>query len=59
MNEFVKTKFIVSSTGYYRYDKGHTPTFLGKSKFLGKFIHPQHWPEDLDYKNKNMIVLKM
>ena len=57
LNEFVKTKFIVSSTGYYRYDKGHTPLFSGKSKFSGKFIHPQHWPEDLDYKNKNIIVI--
>jgi len=57
LNEFVKTKFIVSSTGYYRYDKGHTPAFSGQSKFLGKFIHPQNWPEDLDYKNKNMIVI--
>ena len=44
-------------TGYYRYDEGFTPDFAGLERFGGKLIHPQHWPEDLDYAGKRVVVI--
>jgi cation diffusion facilitator CzcD-associated flavoprotein CzcO len=43
--------------GYYRYDAGHQPTFPGIEDFAGTVIHPQHWPEDLDYTGKRVVVI--
>ncbi len=50
-------KFIYSCTGYYRYDKGYTPDFPGSEQFKGPIIHPQQWPEDLDYAGKKVVVI--
>ena len=50
-------KFVYSCTGYYRYDKGYTPDFPGSEQFKGPIIHPQQWPEDLDYSGKNVVVI--
>ena len=44
-------------SGYYRYDKGFTPEFPGAEDFSGEVIHPQHWPEDLDYSGKRVVVI--
>ncbi len=52
-----KCKVLFSCTGYYRYDEGHTPKFEGKEDFKGTIIHPQHWPENLNYKGKNVVVI--
>lgn len=49
--------FIVGCTGYYNYDAGYKPNFPGEKKFAGKIVHPQHWPEDLDYRGKKVIVI--
>jgi cation diffusion facilitator CzcD-associated flavoprotein CzcO len=49
--------FIFSCTGYYRYDEGYTPEFPGRESFTGTVIHPQHWPEDLDYAGKRIVVI--
>ena len=49
--------FIFSCSGYYRYDQGYTPDFAGLDRFRGTVIHPQHWPEDLDYEDKNVVVI--
>jgi monooxygenase len=49
--------FLFSCTGYYRYDQGYTPTFPGQEKFAGTVIHPQHWPQDLDYSGKRVVVI--
>ena len=43
--------------GYYRYDQGFTPPFEGRERFGGDIVHPQHWPEDLDYRDKRVIVI--
>ena len=43
--------------GYYNYDKGHTPEFAGQDRFRGRIVHPQFWPEDLDYKGKKVVVV--
>ena len=49
--------WIFSASGYYRYDEGFTPHFEGQENFRGQVIHPQHWPEDLDYSGKRVIVI--
>ncbi len=49
--------FLFACTGYYRYDEGYTPTFEGVERFGGQVIHPQHWPEDLDYSGKRVVVI--
>jgi len=49
--------FINSCTGYYNYEHGYQPEFAGRENFKGTFIHPQFWPENLDYKNKKVVVI--
>ena len=50
-------RFLLSCAGYYRYDEGYTPQFKGRERFKGEIVHPQHWPEDLDYAGKNVVVI--
>jgi cation diffusion facilitator CzcD-associated flavoprotein CzcO len=50
-------QFLFMCQGYYNYEAGYRPEFAGESDFEGKIIHPQEWPEDLDYSNKNMVVI--
>jgi cation diffusion facilitator CzcD-associated flavoprotein CzcO len=49
--------FLYACSGYYRYDAGHTPDFPGIERFGGTVIHPQHWPESLDYAGKKVVVI--
>lgn len=49
--------FLYGCTGYYRYDAGYEPEFPGANDFRGRFVHPQHWPEDLDYAGKKVVVI--
>jgi cation diffusion facilitator CzcD-associated flavoprotein CzcO len=49
--------FIAMCSGYYRYDEGYRPDFEGIDDFEGELIHPQHWPEDLDYEGKRIVVI--
>src|SRR3954467_763705 len=49
--------FLFGCTGYYRYDEGYTPELPGLEDFGGQVIHPQHWPEDLDYAGKRIVVI--
>ncbi|MDQ1375744.1 MAG: monooxygenase, partial [Actinomycetota bacterium] len=49
--------FVFSCSGYYRYDQGYTPDFEGMDRFGGTIIHPQAWPEDLDYAGKRVVVI--
>jgi cation diffusion facilitator CzcD-associated flavoprotein CzcO len=49
--------FLFVCSGYYRYDKGYTPDLPGVENFTGPVIHPQHWPEDLDYTGKRVVVI--
>ncbi|MGI8715162.1 MAG: flavin-containing monooxygenase [Solirubrobacteraceae bacterium] len=49
--------FLLMCTGYYRYDGGYTPEFPGTERFAGPIIHPQAWPEDLDYAGKRVAVI--
>ena len=49
--------FLYVCSGYYDYDEGHTPDLPGLEDFAGQVIHPQHWPEGLDYAGKRVVVL--
>jgi monooxygenase len=49
--------FLFSCSGYYRYDHGYEPAFPGRERFGGTIVHPQHWPEDLDYAGKRVVVI--
>ncbi|HET7530983.1 MAG TPA: NAD(P)/FAD-dependent oxidoreductase [Mycobacteriales bacterium] len=49
--------FLLTCTGYYRYDEGYTPDFAGTDDFRGQIVHPQHWPDDLDYAGKRVVVI--
>ena len=48
---------FLGCTGYYDYAEGYTPEFASADIFRGRFIHPQHWPEDLDYARKRVAVI--
>ena len=43
--------------GYYNYEGGYDPDFKNEDLFEGSIIHPQKWPEDLDYENKNVVII--
>ena len=49
--------FLLSCTGYYRYDHGHRPEFAGMDTFGGTVVHPQEWPADLDVTGKRVVVI--
>jgi cation diffusion facilitator CzcD-associated flavoprotein CzcO len=49
--------FLWMCQGYYRHSQGYTPEWQGMDEFKGRIVHPQTWPEDLDYKDKNVIVI--
>ncbi|MBM7334901.1 MAG: NAD(P)/FAD-dependent oxidoreductase [Alcanivorax sp.] len=50
-------QFLLCCTGYYNYDTGYKPEFPGEQDFKGQVIHPQHWPENLDYTGKKVVVI--
>ena len=50
-------RFLFFGSGYYNYDEGYTPDFPGIERFDGTVVHPQHWPEDLDYTGKKLVVI--
>jgi len=49
--------FVVGCTGYYDYDAGFRPRFTGEERFSGPIVHPQFWPDDLDFAGKTVIVI--
>ena len=53
----ISCQFIFSCSGYYDYDQGYTPEFAGIDSFKGQVIHAQHWPEQLDYQDKRVVVI--
>ncbi len=52
-----RARFLIGATGYYNYDQGYLPTFPGVERFKGLRIHPQFWPENLDYSGKRVVVI--
>lgn len=56
-NRRFSANFLIGATGYYHYDAGYKPDFPGESRFQGTIVHPQHWPENLDYTGKRVVVI--
>ena len=52
-----RCRFLFFATGYYDYDHPYRPEFPGLSDFSGPVVHPQLWPEDLEYAGKRMVVI--
>jgi len=52
-----QTRILFMCSGYYDYDAGYTPDIPGLESFAGTLVHPQHWPDDLDYKDKRVAVI--
>jgi cation diffusion facilitator CzcD-associated flavoprotein CzcO len=50
-------RFLFFGTGYYNYDEPYRPEFEGIEQFSGDVVHPQHWPESLDYTGKRVAVI--
>ena len=50
-------RFVFFGTGYYNYDEPYQPDFPGIEQFTGEVVHPQHWPESLDYTGKRVVVI--
>lgn len=58
--EQMTASFVVACSGYYNYDEGYSPEFPGSKDFVaggGVIVHPQHWPEELDYTGKKIVVI--
>ena len=49
--------FLFSCAGYYRYSAGYSPEFPEAGRFKGRVVHPQAWPEDLDYAGKRVVII--
>ena len=49
--------FLFMCSGYYKYEEGYTPEFTGTRDFAGLIVHPQKWPEHLDYVGKRVVVI--
>jgi cation diffusion facilitator CzcD-associated flavoprotein CzcO len=55
--QYFTCSFIYLCTGYYDYAAGYTPDWPGVDRFRGQIVHPQKWPEDLDYEGKRVVVI--
>ncbi len=53
----ITCNFLLMCSGYYSYKKGYTPEFPGRERFQGQVVHPQLWPEDLDYQGKRVVII--
>ncbi|MGN6479917.1 flavin-containing monooxygenase [Luteibacter sp.] len=51
------TDFLVGCTGYYAYEQGYVPDYPGLERFQGQFVHPQHWPADMSWEGKRVVVI--
>jgi len=49
--------YLFMCSGYYSYKGGYEPEFPGRTDFPGPIVHPQKWPEDLDYEGKRVVVI--
>ncbi len=53
----LQCNFLLMCSGYYSYEQGYTPEFPGRERFRGPVIHPQHWPRDLDYRDRRVLII--
>lgn len=50
-------QFLLMCAGYFNYSHGHDPVFPGEERFQGPIVRPQHWPADLDYRDKRVVII--
>ena len=50
-------RFLLVCTGYYNYEHGYTPEYVGTADFTGRLVHPQAWPADLDVTGQRVVVI--
>jgi cation diffusion facilitator CzcD-associated flavoprotein CzcO len=55
--EQLRCNMLLMCSGYYNYEHGYLPEFKGRERFAGDVVHPQCWPEDLDYNGKRVVVI--
>jgi cation diffusion facilitator CzcD-associated flavoprotein CzcO len=53
----ITARWLFCAGGYYRYDRGFAPEFPGAERFAGTIVHPQFWPEDLDWEGRRVVVI--
>jgi cation diffusion facilitator CzcD-associated flavoprotein CzcO len=53
----MRCNFLLMCSGYYDFDKGYTPDFPGAGEFAGRLVHAQHWPQDMDYRDRKVVVI--
>ncbi|WP_119035026.1 flavin-containing monooxygenase [Hephaestia caeni] len=53
----ITCNFLFMCAGYYNYARGHAPELAGADRFHGRIVHPQFWPDDLDYAGKKVVVI--
>jgi cation diffusion facilitator CzcD-associated flavoprotein CzcO len=53
----VRCRFLFFCSGYYDYANGHDPQWPGRERFTGRVVHPQHWPADLDFAGRRVVVI--
>tara|TARA_B110000259_G_scaffold187923_1_gene244019 strand:+ start:1542 stop:3962 length:2421 start_codon:yes stop_codon:yes gene_type:complete len=53
----LRARFVLFCSGYYSYAQGYRPHFTGEEDFQGLLVHPQFWPEELDYAGKQVVVI--
>jgi cation diffusion facilitator CzcD-associated flavoprotein CzcO len=49
--------FLWMCQGYYRHAQGYTPEWPDMDRFRGQIVHPQTWPDDLEYRDKEVVVI--
>jgi monooxygenase len=53
----IRTRFLYMCSGYYSYEEAYRPSFEGEDRYLGRIVQPQFWPQDLDYSDKQVVVV--
>ena len=53
----IRCNMLLMCAGYYSYEQGYTPEFKGRDRFGGVIVHPQEWPQDLDYCGKEVVII--
>jgi monooxygenase len=53
----LQARFVFSCAGYYNHNEGYLPEWPGYHDYKGMLVHPQFWPEDLDYAGKRIVIV--
>ena len=56
-NQAYSAQYVFMCVGYYNYDRAHTPEFAGAEEFKGDIVHPQFWPVETNYTDKNVVII--